>query len=354
VIKRLKGDCDAIKVELDALGTPPRAPLAPLLTCAEPTYEGMCRLFVTGQPSIGIFAAEGGQFIGGHGMSEDARLRTAAGLSAAWDGEPIRRVRATEGVTILPGRRAAMHLMAQPDVAANWMSDPLLIDQGIMSRVLVTAPEPASGTRMWHDPSPASGAALQGYGARLLDILERPMPIAPGTTNELTPRRLSLSADARRLWIGFADHVEKRLGTGGELEPIRGLGNKLPEHAARIAAVLTLIRDIEAGEVATAEIEAGIAIAQHHAAEALRLHGASRVTGELREAQRLLAWLCTTWPAPLVSLPDIYRFGPGSIRDATSARRAVGILAEHGWMVPLSPCEIEGTMRREVWRIIRE
>jgi hypothetical protein len=354
VIKRLKGDRDAIRAALDALGPAPAAPLAPLLTCAEPTYEGMCRLLATGQPSIGIFAAEGGQFIGGHGMGDEARLRTAAGLSAAWDGEPIRRVRAIEGVTVLPGRRVAMHLMAQPDVAASWMSDPVLIDQGIMSRVLATAPEPASGTRMWHDPSPASGAAMQRYGARLLDIIERPTPLVPGARNELAPRTLLLSADARRQWIGFADHVEALLGAGGELEPIRGLANKLPEHAARIAAVLTLIRDIEAGEVVAAEIEAGIAIAQHYAAEALRLHGASRVTGELREAQRLLAWLHTAWCGPVVSLPDIYRLGPGSIRDVASARRAVAILVDHGWLAPASACEIAGTWRREVWRIIRE
>src|SRR5262249_10103635 len=187
-IKRLKGNRDAIRAALDALGPAPQPPLAPLLTCAEPTYEGMCRLLATGQPSIGIFAAEGGQFIGGHGMGDDARLRTAAGLSAAWDGDPIRRVRATDGVMFLPGRRVAMHLMAQPDVAARWMSDPLLIDQGLMSRVLATAPEPASGTRMWHDPSPASEVAMQRYGARLLDIMERPMLLATGARNELAPR----------------------------------------------------------------------------------------------------------------------------------------------------------------------
>ena len=42
---------------------------------------------------MGVFSAEGGQFIGGHGMSEDNRLKTAAALSGVWDGEPIKRVR---------------------------------------------------------------------------------------------------------------------------------------------------------------------------------------------------------------------------------------------------------------------
>jgi Protein of unknown function (DUF3987) len=105
--KAAKGDRARIKAALDALG-PPLPPLEPLLTCPEPTYEGLCKLFATGWPSLGIFANEGGQFIGGHGMSDDAKLRTAAGLSAAWDGEPIKRVRGGDGVTVLPGRRVGL------------------------------------------------------------------------------------------------------------------------------------------------------------------------------------------------------------------------------------------------------
>src|SRR5215470_17211839 len=105
-----------------------------MLTCPDPTYEGLCRLLAEGQPSIGIFAAEAGQFIGGHGLSDDAKLRTAAGLSAAWDGEPIKRVRAGDGVMVLSGRRIALHLLAQPDVAASLLSDRVLTDQGLLSR----------------------------------------------------------------------------------------------------------------------------------------------------------------------------------------------------------------------------
>ena len=39
----------------------------------------------------------------------------------------------------------------------------------------------------------------------------------------------------------FADHVKRAIAPGAELEPIRGLANKLPEHAARLSAVLTLV-----------------------------------------------------------------------------------------------------------------
>lgn len=191
-IKKAKGDRAAIKSALDNLGPPPAAPLTPMLTFPEPTYEGLVKHLPSGQPSVGIFSAEGGQFIGGHGMTEEAKLRTAAGLSCLWDGETIKRVRGGDGVTILPGRRVALHLMAQSAVAAVMLSDPMLLNQGLLSRCLVTAPESNAGSRLWHDPATDSDAAMKRYGARILGILEKPLPLVEGKTNELSPRALPL------------------------------------------------------------------------------------------------------------------------------------------------------------------
>jgi hypothetical protein len=182
-VKRAKGNRAAIKAALDALGPAPAPPLEPLMTCPEPTFEGLCKLFAVGQPSLGIFATEGGQFVGGHGMSDEAKLRTAAGLSKLWDDGETRRVRADDGATMLPGRRLTVHLMVQPDVAGIMLNDRLLADQGLLSRFLITAPDSAAGLRSWHEPKPESGAPLKLYGARLLGILEQPLPLATGKSN---------------------------------------------------------------------------------------------------------------------------------------------------------------------------
>src|SRR5690242_15370608 len=103
-------------------------------------------------------------------------LRTAAGLSNFWDGETNKRVRAMDGATILPGRRVALHLMAQPEVAARMLSDPLLLNQGLLSRLLVTAPGSNAGSRLWHEPAADSENALERYGDRILGMLQRPLP----------------------------------------------------------------------------------------------------------------------------------------------------------------------------------
>jgi Protein of unknown function (DUF3987) len=351
--KSAKGDRARIKAALDALGPAPPPPLEPLLTCPEPTYEGLCKLFAIGWPSLGIFASEGGQFIGGHGLSEDAKLRTAAGLSAAWDGEPIKRVRGGDGVTVLPGRRLAMHLMAQPDVASALINDRLLAEQGILSRCLATAPGAASGMRMWREPSPESETSMKRYGARLDEILEKPLPLAPDTQNTLAPRILPLTPHAAALWKRFYDHIERRVAPGDELEPVRGLANKLPEHAARLAAVLTLVKDIDAGDLGADALAAGIELAQHYAAEALRLSGASGISRKLRDAQRLLQWLHSL-SEPLVSLPDIYQRGPNAIRDKATASDLVRLLSDHGHLIPIAEgATIAGHHRREVWRIVQ-
>lgn len=352
--KRGKGNRATIRDDLDAIGPAPSPPLIPMLTCPEPTYEGLCRLYMGGQPSLGLFSAEGGQFIGGHGMSDDKKLMTATGLSCLWDGEPIRRVRVGDGASILPGRRLAAHIMAQPDVASVMLSDRVLTDQGLLSRMLVTAPDSIAGTRLWQEPKPESATDLARYEARLLSIFEMPPPLALGKQNELEPRTLPLSVKARSVWIGFTDHIEGEIGQGGTMESIRGLANKLPEHAARLAGVLTLIDDIDAGEVSAEKLAAGIDLAQHYAAEAIRLFAVSRINIKLLLAQRVLVWLQTDWKEPFISLPDIYQLGPTAVRDAATAKPIVERLEEHGWLVKIKGgTTVNGHTRRDAWRIVK-
>jgi Protein of unknown function (DUF3987) len=353
-IKAGNGDRAKIRDALGAVGPGPTAPLEPMLTCEEPTIEGLHKLFGNGWPSLGLFAAEGGRFVGGHAMSDEAKLRTASSLSALWDGEPIKRVRAGDATVTLPGRRLALDLMLQPEVAEIWLGDRLLSGQGLWSRMLASSPDSAAGTRFRRDECPETDSILKRYGARLLDILETPLPLAPGNVNELTPRRLLLSPGARTEWSAFADHVERAISPNGALETVRGLANKLPEHASRLAAVLTLVANIDAGEIASAEMQAGIALAEHYVAEALRLFGASRINADLRLAQRLLDWLLSQWNEPNISLPDIYQRSLNAIGDKATATKLVGILEDHGSLERIPQgAVVAGQRRRDAWRIIR-
>ena len=340
--------------ELEGLGPPPRAPLTPLLTCTEPTFEGLCLLLQGGHPSVGVFSAEGGQFLGGYGMSKDHRLKTAAALSGLWDGDPIKRVRRGDGTILLPGRRVAMHLLVQPGVSNLLLGSHELNDQGLVSRILTSAPATTAGSRLWRDARPESECAIRRYGARILEILEQALPLERDKANELAPRTIRLASRARQRLIAFMDHVERQLGPKGPLAPIRAFANKVPEHAARLAGILALVEQLDAQEVSSHHLEPGILLAEHYAAEARRLLDAGRSHPELDLAQRVLEWLAGDWSGrPLISVPDLYTYGPGPVRDKQTASRTIDILEDHGWLLrEEQPARVDGIMRREVWRLV--
>ena len=353
ILQNKKKSFEARKDELDQLGPQPKPPLLPIIVCHEPTFEGLARLLINGQPSIGIFASEGGVFIGGHGFSEDAKLRTAAGLSLLWDDGRLTRVRAGDGAVALAGRRVSMHLQAQPDVAARLFSDPMLVDQGLLSRILVLAPESTQGQRFWRDVAGDHNQAAQKYVARLNELFRRPMPLKEGTRNELSPRMLRLSAEARAIWTTFHDEVERELPPGGLYEAIAGFAAKLPEHAARIAAVLAMYGDPNATEVDARALSNGITLSRHYASTALRVHGASSVNAELLDAEALLKWIRLRSDRGLISLPDVVQTGPNRIRETATAKRLLALLEQHRRIARVSgSVTVNGKLRQDVWRLI--
>lgn len=348
-----KNEMEEKQRALKWLGGRPEAPLIHLLTCPEPTFEGLTRLFAEGQPALGLFSAEGGQFLGGFAMTKDQRQKTAAAMNSLWDGDPIRRVRAGDGSHELPGRRLSVHLLVQPQAAQTLLADPLLADIGLLSRILVAAPTPAAGSRTWREPDASCEEALRRYQRQLEAILGRQLPLAEGARNVLQPRPLSLSPLARQLWIRFADSVEAELGGDGKLAPIRAFANKLPEHATRLAAVLALVEEIGVSQLSEEHLARGIQMADFYAGEALRLFETGATDPDLLLAQRVLDWLHGAWPEGKVSLPDIYQRGPKAVRDLKTAKKVVHILAEHGWLVPVEGgAEIAGVRRRKVWEIV--
>lgn len=348
-----KSDRAVIRQALDRLGPPPTPPLKPSLLCSEPTYEGLFKLFALGQPSLGLFSTEGGGFLGGHGMSDEAKLRTATGLSKLWDGATLDRVRSGDGDKILVGRRLACHLMLQPSVASLLLADEAMADQGLLSRMLCVSPPSLAGTRFWETPPDSAAANLKEYERAVQDILEQPLPLIRGKNNELAPRPLRLSDEARAEWIRFQDELEYHLGQGGKYEAVRARANKMPEMAARLAATLALFDNIMASHIDADQIRNGIKLARHFLSEAARLANSSTVDVALLSASKVLNWLLNEWRHEDVSLPDIYQYGPASIRNLAAAKAVVSTLESHGWLRPLPDgTSINGTKRKQAWRVM--
>jgi hypothetical protein len=339
--------------ELSALGTEPHPPLLPFIIVQEPTIEGLARLFLEGQPSLGLFSTEGAQMITGYGMRDERKLTTAGGLSLLWDGETLKRNRIGDGNYALPGKRLSLHLMVQPEVAMRLLSDPELKDQGLISRILVAFPASLAGTRMRRNANPQNLAVIDIFKDEITSRFMRKMTMVEGRRNELKPRKLRLSPEADIIWSSFSDEIEKEIGPGGKYEQIKAFAGKLAEQAARMAGIITLMEDFDATEISAMTMQNGGRLARYYAGEALRLFNSSLIEPDLWEAEKLRQWLLER-DGELICLPDIYQFGPSSIRAKKIAKTLAIILVDHGWLIPIPEgALIDGSHRREVWRIVR-
>ncbi len=341
------------EADLRALGPEPRPPLRPNVTAQEPTFEGLLKLYQIGRPALGLFSDEAGGFIGGHAMNRDNRLKTISGLSQLWNGDTVNRIRSGDGASDYPGRRLAMHLMAQPVAARPLLADPQASGQGFLARFLITEPPSLIGTRLRRGHAPASDMTLAAFTARLAAILETPMPTGDNP-QELTPRRLPLSQGARELLWRFYEAVEAAQGQGCEMEHVRAYGSKAAEQAGRIAGVLTLWADLDAPDVTPQAMGWGISLAQFYLGEARRLAEAGLVSEETAKAEKLRRWLVESWPHDDVTPSEILNRGPNALRERKALSGPLNMLVKAGHLVALpAGSDLRGKARQEAYRIVR-
>ena len=95
---------------------------------------------------------------------------------------------------------------------------------------------------------------------------------------------------------------------------VRDVAAKAAEIAARIAGVLTVVRDADAVEIPLGEMVAATEIQQWYLEEALRLSGALRIDAKLARAKTLLLWM-KQLPAGPITLRQILQNAPRPLRQ---------------------------------------
>lgn len=355
----------------------PKPPREPIVLTKEPTQEGLFRSLEAGQLSQGLFSDEGGSFLGGYGMSRDSRMRTAAFLNSLWDGSKLSKTRATEHRT-LRGRRFSVHLMLQPKASDQVFGDAMLADIGFTARCLVAEPQSTIGTRLFHEPARESVMYCEEFARIIQSLLAFdeqdaydaiPRPAEDEETEatftrkeQLRPRILPLTDNAKALWIEFYNEVER--GLASEYATIKGFAGKAPEHAIRLAAVLHLFGDPERLEqegvqnigprceaITQHGMAYGIALARYYLAQHLRLQTA-RPSEQDEEAQLLMDWLRSNWKERFISRPDICRSGPNRLRSRDKAQEAIELCVQTGHLkLWPKPEVIKGNKRQQVYEV---
>jgi hypothetical protein len=334
-----KGD----RTALAQLGPEPVKPPHPMLLTDDPTFESICKHFAGGgRRSLGLFATEGGKFLSGPAMFEDTKVKTAAGFSNLWDGEPVRRMRASEEAPLLlTGRRLSMHLMVQPDIGAALYSDKALSGQGLLSRLLVAWPKSAIGHRPdFHQPSEKSIRAMDRHYRWMRELLEE-ADDRYKTGKPLMP--VKLSQKATQEWQIYYNSHEKRMRV--ELADVTDFVNKMPEQIIRLAALLWVAAGLQTQNVVRYEIEAAAELTDYYIAEMKRLHAAASIDQKIRLSIQVSEWLARR-NTSTVSLTEVYQKGPRGVRTKASAVAVVQILEDHKHLIRADP-------GKDVWRVNR-
>ena len=304
--------------------------------------------------SIGMFSSEGGQFLGGYAMKEENKIISSAGLSSIWDNGSATRIRSIDGATIVEGRRLSMHLMIQPRVIKKLLHDETIQDQGLLSRILITAPGSNIGKMSCkRTAKKESTEYINNFNQTVEEIIK--ISLSVDSNNELTPRIINLSCEAKSILEDFSDYVTGRCGVDGEYEHIKKFINKYPEYAARLAATFALIEDINVTEIKEKYMLNAKNIMLYYINEILRLIGGGKVSNDILVAEKLAYWLKKKWEkeyGQYVSLPDIY-MSNRYINSREHAEKIVAILEKYKYLEKYpGPKEIREKMRQEVFKIV--
>jgi putative DNA primase/helicase len=344
-------DIDCIENDLRMLGQPPEAPLKPLLIVSSPTIEGLHKQYWAGLPSLGLFHDDAAEFLSGHSMNKENRAKTASGLSKLWDNGEFDRVRAGDGAEKAYGKRLALHLMVQPVIAETVLGDEVLAGQGFLARCLIAWPTSTIGTRQYVQVDLTGDPALVRYWRLLHNLLETQPRLRQDTRNELEPRTLTLTVDAKDRWISVHEAIEKGMREEGAYSTVRAWASKSPAQVLRIAGVLALIENPETGVIDLDKVDRASRLATHYLSEAVRSVGTTSVPKEIRNAELLLEW-CRASGIHLLHSRAALRLGPTALRSVKDFDKAIKVLHDYGWAGEVEGgTQVDGKHRKRVWRI---
>jgi hypothetical protein len=183
----------------------------------------------------------------------------------------------------------------------------------------------------------------------MADLLGMAPILRPDTRNELEPRALSLAPDAKVRWVQVADAIEADMAN--DFASVKAWASKGAAQVLRIAGVLTLVEEPDAGVIRLGTIDRAATLALYHLREAARVVGTASAPVKVKHAELLQAWCWDTGRGFLYSR-DALRLGPSPIRTNDAFTEAVEALEATGWAEYVEGGkELDGKHRARVWRL---
>ena len=212
------------------------------LLISDATEEEVVRVLARNGGRAASIDAEGTllEVAAGRYGNGDARL---AALTHGWDGEAMRQNRVTRARVDVPSANLALLLGLQPGILSGMVNAETMKQRGVLARFIWIAPRIRWDDMLVGTDVPALDRhAVARYEKVLLDILNK------SDKSEGDPYLLKMSPEAQKGIYRLEQAKIDGMRPGGRLESVPAFAGKLPDHGARIAALLTVADRADKGE----------------------------------------------------------------------------------------------------------
>src|SRR3989339_368580 len=254
-------------------------------------------------------------------------------------GDDIRVNRANKDFVprILHKPALTIGIAVQPDVLRGLTLNKGFRGRGLLGRFLYSLPQSLLGHRKIN-PDPIDEIIKAGYERTITNALELE-PLIDDYGNPY-PHTLTLSQQALVILDDFAISIEKRLGTSGDLEPIRDWAGKLVGTTCRIAGIFHGLVYANGGCLENNEISPEIMLGAIKIAQYLIPHAKAAffemgTNPAIDLAKKILSWLENDQIQEFTKR-DAFNALRGSIQTVSEMEDPLEMLVSHGYIHDIS------------------
>lgn len=310
---------------------------------SDATFERIAGDFISGKSLIFWDSDEGGQVLCGHSLRGENKVAIIGGLTKLLDSGFVDRMRSrsnSESSGLAYHRRFGIHLMAQAIAVKEALNDPILRGQGLLARLLLTAPESLAGTRtltleelVRQSESADADPRIKRFWDRISDLLKLNDYIDLQTGNVIPPT-LELTNDAKCLWLELYNETELGQNKFEKLGEVKQFAARTGDQARKLAAAFAVFKRLD--HIDAECMRSAVAIVRHSIAEWSRYAQNSAVDRVSQQASALLEWLTTAervnnWQQ--FTARKLQRNSFGDVRKSARKRDEIlRLLCEHNYL----------------------
>jgi replicative DNA helicase len=293
-------------------------------------YEQGGRLSLMSPEGGDVFDMMAGRYSGNRSPNFGVFLRAHAG-------DTLRVGRVGRKAEYVERPALTLGLTAQPEVLLGLITQPGFKGRGLLGRFLYAIPNSRMGSRRT-GPPPLSDNLQNAYHELVTALMK--IDYGRDKSNEPVAHTLRLAPDAIAAIDAFEQRIEPQLGPFGAMAHMSDWGGKVVGAAARLAAILHMVKHVGASDlwnilVSKETIDAAIQLADYLIPHAKTAYGQMDSDPLLANAKYLLDWIHSETRESF-SKRDAHRGTAGRFKKVADLEPALQLLIDYDYIRPQS------------------